>query len=136
MTADDGMANRRAVLAGHGSFAEGMLSVIRQIVGPTGQLATVTNSGATGEEIERRLRAAIDEVQATVIFTDLPAGSCTMAARRLQRGNPALTIVTGANAAAILEFLLSGDEDDRSRAQAAAASGRTALTVAAPPKVA
>jgi N-acetylgalactosamine PTS system EIIA component len=127
---------RRAVIAGHGGFADGMLSVIRQIVGPTGQLATVTNSGASSEEIERRLRVALEAVAATVIFTDLPAGSCTMAARRLQRADPGLTIVTGANAAAILEFLLAADDDDRVRAGAAAAAGRSALNVAAPPVVA
>jgi PTS system N-acetylgalactosamine-specific IIA component len=124
---------RRAVLAGHGSFAEGMLSVVRQIIGPTGRIAVVTNTGATSDEIERRLKAAIDDVGATVIFTDLPAGSCTMAARRLQRTDPRLTIVMGANAAAILEFVMATDVDDRAVAGRAAESGRGALAVTATP---
>ncbi len=124
---------RRAVVAGHAQFADGMLSAVRQIVGDAGTLVGVTNSGASGEEIERRLRDALADSGASVIFTDLPAGSCTMAARRLQRADPSLTVVVGANVPAILDFVMGEDAEAGALASRAVDRGRTALVLVQPP---
>ena len=51
-----------------------------------------------------------------MIFTDLPAGSCTMAARRLLRERPAVVLVTGANLATLLDFVFHADVAPRSSA--------------------
>jgi PTS system N-acetylgalactosamine-specific IIA component len=73
-----------------------------------------------------------------VVFTDLPAGSCTLAARRLQRERPDLVLVTGANLATLLDFVFSAEEasDEDAAAHAAthaAEKGRAALAVATRP---
>ena len=64
-----------------------------------------------------------------MIFTDLPAGSCTMAARRLQRGRPELTVVTGTNLAVLLDFLFADALLPQEAAQMAAEKGRSSLLV-------
>ena len=129
----------RAVLAGHGDFAAGMASAVAQISGRGDVFVTVTNRGRSAEDIESMLRAAIDTHGLRVVFTDLPAGSATFAARRLQRERPDLVLVTGANLATLLDFVFAeeGGESDPAAAAATAAAhaaekGRAALTVVPP----
>ncbi len=65
-----------------------------------------------------------------MIFTDLPAGSCTMAARRLQRERPELVVVTGVNLAALLDFVFSEASDALAAAGGAVEKGRASLALA------
>jgi PTS system N-acetylgalactosamine-specific IIA component len=67
------------------------------------------------------LSAAVDATGAHVIFTDLPAGSCTLAARRVHRERGGLTIIAGANLPMLLDFVL---RDDAGPAEAAVAAER------------
>ena len=72
---------RRAVLAGHGDFAAGLASAVAQISGRADVFVLLSNRGKSGEEIERTLREALDADALHVVFTDLPAGSCTFSRR-------------------------------------------------------
>jgi PTS system N-acetylgalactosamine-specific IIA component len=126
-----------AIVAGHGQFADGVVSAVEQISGRGAAFATLSNTGLAPADIERALLAQLDGTGARVVFTDLPAGSCTMAARRVQRARPDVVLVTGANVSALLEFLFAtvglGRPADEERvdvgvlAQAAAAKGRETL---------
>jgi len=122
------MSDVRAILAGHGGFAEGMRSAVEQIAGRGAEFATVSNAGLAADEIEATLRDTIAATGARVIFTDLPAGSCTRAARRLQREIPGLTVVTGAALPTLLAFACGGDLGK------AAEQGRSALSVIEAPR--
>lgn len=114
---------RKAIVAGHGTFAEGIRSAVEQIAGRGECFVAVSNAGLGPLEIEARLRAVMAETGSTLIFTDLPAGSCTIAARRIQRTDPQVTVVTGAALPTILSYACGGD------VAKAAAQGREALTV-------
>ena len=48
------------------------------------------------EDLEPAIRTAIDESGVRVVFTDLQAGSCTMAARRVLRDRQDVVFVAGA----------------------------------------
>ena len=72
------MSNVKAIVAGHGTFAEGMLSAIEQITGRTDLFIGVTNRDLSAAGVEELLRDRLATSGANVIFTDLPAGSCTM----------------------------------------------------------
>ena len=115
----------RAVVAGHGSFAAGLVSAVDQITGRGAELATLSNRDLGGAEIEERLRDHV-ESGVRVIFTDLPAGSVTLAARKIMRDHPELSLVTGANVAVLLEFVM-GDADDAGAPARAVEKGRQAL---------
>ena len=96
-----------AVVAGHGRFADGLVSAVQQITGRGDAFVAVTNSGKAPAELEGELAAHLDRTGARVVFTDLPAGSCTMAVRRLQRARPDVVLVTGTNLAALMEYLFA-----------------------------
>ena len=99
------MSSVVALVAGHADFAAGIVSAAAQITGRGDAFVTMTNVGMSADQIEQRMRQLVDEHGLRVIFTDLPAGSCTIAARRVIRDLPDVTLVTGANLAALLHFV-------------------------------
>lgn len=119
----------RALVAGHGDFATGMVSAVDQITGRGSVLVALTNRGLGSDEIVRTLRDAVQSVGAQVIFTDLPAGSWTIAARRIQRDRPEVVVVTGANLPALLDFVFQTDSASGDAARHATDKGRGALAV-------
>ena len=96
----------RAVIAGHGSFAAGMISAVEQITGRGAAFWGISNAGRSLEDIQATLLRALDDTGARVVFTDLPAGSCTMVVRRLLRERPELSLVTGVNLPTLLDFAM------------------------------
>ena len=121
----------RAVVAGHGAFADGVISAVHQITGRGELFVGVSNRDLGASELEQSLRR-LAEAGITVIFTDLPAGSATIAARRVLRDHPALQLVTGASVPVLLEWLFNAD--DPGAAARAAEKGRQALTVHGEPR--
>jgi PTS system N-acetylgalactosamine-specific IIA component len=119
----------RALVAGHGDFAAGLVSAVQQITGRGDAFATLSNRDMSAVDVERAMREQVDTRSLDVIFTDLPAGSCTMAARRLQRERPAVVLVTGTNLATLLDFVFHTDVPATNAAQHAAEKGRSALVV-------
>jgi len=120
---------RRAIVAGHGSFPQGIVSAVEQISGYGSVFVPLSNSGLSGEDIEGQIRDRSAELGIKVFFTDLPAGSATIAVRRIMRDTPGVVLVTGANLATLLEFVFSTDEDAGDAARHAADKGKSALTV-------
>ena len=104
------MNKARALIAGHGDFAEGLRSAVVQISGRDDVFVTLSNRGLSAADVERVMREQVEAAGLDVIFTDLPAGSCTMAARRVQRARPHVVVVMGANLAALLDFVFASDE--------------------------
>ena len=120
----------RAVIAAHGSFAAGLASAVEQIAGKGEALTAVSNTGLGAGDIETAIAKALDDSGSSVVFTDLPAGSCTIAARRLQRVRPGLVLVTGVNLATALEYVFRADNEPAAdAARAAAEKGRATLIV-------
>ena len=125
------MSSAKAIVAGHADFAVGLLSAVQQITGRDDVFLPLTNRDLSAQGVERTMGEMIAASGATVIFTDLPAGSCTMAARRLQRGQPALTVVTGTNLAVLLDFLFA-EASPGDAARLATEKGRASLLVTPP----
>ena|SRR6266568_4964641 len=121
--------SRRAIVAGHGSFPQGIVSAVEQITGFGSAFIPLSNSDLSGEDIEARIRDRSTELGIKVFFTDLPAGSATIAVRRIMRDTPGVILVTGANLATLLEFVFSTDQDAGDAARHAADKGRSALSV-------
>jgi PTS system N-acetylgalactosamine-specific IIA component len=123
------MSSVKAIVAGHGTFAEGMLSAIEQITGRSDLFIGVTNRDLSAADVEQLMRDRLGTSGATVIFTDLPAGSCTMAARRIQREQPMISVVTGVNLATLLDFAFHAEAGDVHAVEHAADKGRASLVV-------
>ena len=120
---------RRALVAGHADFAFGLVSAVEMITGQGGMLIPIQVKGLCGEDIEKLLLESMISNGVLVVFTDLHAGSCTMAARRVLRQLGEGTLVAGANLPMLLDFVLSAEPDARLAAAAAAERGRSAVSV-------
>jgi PTS system N-acetylgalactosamine-specific IIA component len=121
----------RAIVVGHASFSDGIVSAVDQITGRGGMLLSFSNAGLGREEIEAQLREQLARYNVSVIFTDLPGGSATLAARRVMHDTQTLTLVTGVNLAALIDFVFCDEgTSPTDAARHAADKGCAALTVA------
>lgn len=96
-----------AFLVTHGTLGDELVRTVAAILGPQDGVETLSNSGLSAdgltEAIERRL-AAMPAGAPVVLFTDLAAGSCGIASRRVERGERALRKIAGVNLPMLLEF--------------------------------
>lgn len=128
-SATEAATTPRAIVIGHGQFASGMLSAVQKITGQGGALLALSGQDLSLPQIEESLRGHLASSQVRVVFTDLQAGSSTMAARRVQRDHPAMILVSGANLPMLLDFVLSGAAEPVEAARRAAERGRAAINV-------
>jgi PTS system N-acetylgalactosamine-specific IIA component len=118
----------RALVAGHADFAAGLVSAVELITGQGRVLEAIQVAGLCGEDIQNLLRERLQATGATVIFTDLQAGSCTMAARRLLREVADVVLVSGTNLPMLLDFALS-PATPHEAARAAVERGKSSMSV-------
>lgn len=119
----------RAIVAGHGSFASGIISAVDQITGKGAAFMPMSNTGLCLDDIQETLARAVDSTGARVVFTDLPAGSCTMAVRRMIRARPGVLLVTGINLSLLLDFAMQESVDPVTAVQGAIERGRASMVV-------
>ena len=118
----------RALVAGHGDFAAGLISAVEAVTGRGEMLEPIQVKGLCGEDIQQLLRERLRATGSLVIFTDLQAGSCTMAARRLLREEAQVVLVSGTNLPMLLDFVMSSDPSPHDAAHAAIDRARSAIT--------
>jgi N-acetylgalactosamine PTS system EIIA component len=120
---------KRAIVAGHADFAAGLVSAVEQITGRGAVLVPVQVRNLCGDDIQKLLRDTMLETGVRIIFTDLQAGSCTMAARKVLREVSGAVLVAGANLPMLLDFAMSTNPDAKEAAALAAERGRGAVNV-------
>lgn len=120
---------KRALVAGHADFAAGLISAVEQITGLGSVLVPIQVAGLCGDDIQKLLYETMVRTQVNVIFTDLQAGSCTMAARRVLRGIANGVLIAGTNLPMLLDFVLSSNASAGEAAATAAERGRTSVSI-------
>lgn len=118
-----------AIVLAHGDVAAALVAAVELITGQGSRFIALSNAGLGAAEIEAMLRERVEQSGAQVVFTDLQAGSCNMAACRLLRWRPALVVVTGVNLPALLQYATHPELDGAAAAREAAAHGGTAMRV-------
>lgn len=99
----------RGIVVAHGSMAEGMVDAVRRIAGGAADaLEAVSNEGTNPADLRGIIDglAGKDEV---VIFADLQAGSCGMAALSTCREGGNRAVVCGVNLPILLDFVFHRD---------------------------
>ncbi len=126
-----GGALPRAVVAAHADLAAGLIGAVARIAGDAAaeRLVPLSNTTLGAAELMDAMRAAVTGADASVVFTDLPAGSCTIAARRVARELPGLAVVCGANLPMLLAFAL-GTAAPHALVTLAVEKGRAGVLVA------
>jgi PTS system N-acetylgalactosamine-specific IIA component len=117
----------RALVAGHADFAAGLISAVEAVTGRGEMLEPIQVKGLCGEDIQILLAERLRATGAVVIFTDLQAGSCTMAARRLLREQPQVLLVSGANLPMLLDFVMSSATSSHDAARTAVDRARSSI---------
>lgn len=95
----------KGVVVAHGEMARGLVTAVTRIAGiEEGVLVAVSNEGIGPDELKDAILELAGDGPA-VVFTDLAAGSCTLAARISCRDRSAVAVVTGVNLPMLLEFV-------------------------------
>jgi mannose PTS system EIIA component len=116
----------RGVIVSHAAVAQALLAAVAAITGVDNALIPVSNDGCDSGALAERLTAAIAG-QPTVLFVDLPGGSCLTSSVRLARGNTNVAVVTGVNLAMLLDFVFHRDLPPAEAARRAAEAGSRAI---------
>jgi PTS system N-acetylgalactosamine-specific IIA component len=117
----------RAIVAGHGDFAVGLISAVEQISGRGRMLLPLAIKQLGVEDIEALLRKEMVGTGVRVIFTDLQAGSCTMASRRILHGMEDAVLVAGVNLPTLLDFVFADSMPPVLAARHAAERGKASI---------
>jgi mannose/fructose-specific phosphotransferase system component IIA len=116
----------RGVIVSHAAVAQALLSAVAAITGVSDALVPVSNDGCDSGALTDRLTHAI-EGRPTVLFVDLPGGSCLTSSVRLARGRADVAVVTGVNLAMLLDFVFHRDLSPADAARRAAEAGSRAI---------
>jgi mannose/fructose-specific phosphotransferase system component IIA len=120
------------IVIAHGTMAAGLVDAVRRIAGSSADaLVPISNDGKSSDD----LRAAVDEAAGThpaVVFVDLQAGSCCVAALASSRLRADRAVLTGVNLPMLLEFVFQRGMDRDELADRLVARSREAIGSLAP----
>ena len=99
----------RGVVVAHGPVATAMVDAVRRIAGDSADaLIALSNDGKGPADLQDELETLIGDEQA-LVFTDLLAGSCGMAAMSSCRDRERRVVLAGVNLPMLLEFVFHTD---------------------------
>ncbi len=98
----------RGIIIGHGTFAQAMVDTAEKIVGKQSDIDVISNTGFSGGMLCDKIAEVINSTkdQETIIFVDLPGGSCSMSCYSLLKNSSDLNIICGLNLPMLIEFLI------------------------------
>lgn len=99
----------RGIVVGHGGMPSGLVDAVRHIAGnQAGDLVAVSNQGRSPQQLADELNEAAGDVP-SIVFADLRAGSCGIAAAYCCRSRETRAIVCGVNLPMLLDFVFHRD---------------------------
>ncbi len=120
------MSDLTGVVVTHGTVAEGMVEAAERITGITGVFVPVSNEGCDLEDLGDRIDAAT-RGRPSVVFVDMPVGSCLQAAARVVRTDSKRAMVAGVNLPMLLDFCFHRELTPSQAAQRAVTKGLDAI---------
>lgn len=124
----------RAVVVAHGPMASAMVDAVRRIAGDAADaIIPLSNDGRSPTQ----LRDALDEAMGddpVIVFTDLLAGSCGIAALTSCRDRARRVVVSGVNLPMLLDFVFHTDEPIDALVTRLVEKGREAISRPAVPR--
>ena len=96
----------RGIIIGHGDFGKAMLSTAERIVGKQQFVDVISNVGLSCELLTKKIEKILksNKKHETIIFVDLPGGSCTISCFNLLKNEKKLNIICGINLPILIEF--------------------------------
>ena len=102
----------RGIIVGHGDFAAMMLKTAEQIVGKQDHVEVISNTALSHDLLNERLEKVLGQSnkQETLVFVDLPGGSCTIGCYNLLKNREDLNVICGINLPVLIEFFMLRDK--------------------------
>ncbi len=102
----------KGIIVGHGDFAVMMLKTAEQIVGKQDDVEVVSNTALSYNLLNERLEKVLEQSnkQETLVFVDLPGGSCTISCYNLLKNREDLRVICGINLPVLIEFFMLRDK--------------------------
>ena len=114
------------IVLAHEAVAQALVQAVQSIAGDDHGLIPVSNAGCDRAALSRRLDEAIAG-RSSVVFADMPGGSCAFSAAAFARGKDTVRVVTGVNLAMLLDFAFHRDLPPAAAAQRAVETGRSSV---------
>lgn len=114
------------IILAHADVATAFVAAVRAIAGDEHGLIPVSNSGCDRAAITARLDGAI-QGRSSVVFADMPGGSCAFSAAAYAREHANVGVVTGVNLAMLLDFAFHRDQTPAAAALRASQTGRSSI---------
>ena len=125
-------AGARGVVVGHGAMAMGMVDAVRRISGlEEDALVALSNEGKGPDALREELTRIIG-VGSVVVFTDMHAGSCAVAARVTCRTEGQRAVVCGVNLPMLIEFAFHRSDPLEELVPRLVEQGRSSITAHLP----
>ncbi len=103
------VAGARGIVVAHGVMARGLVDAVRRIAGEAADaLDAVSNDGLGPRELAAAVEAAAG-AGPVIVFSDLVAGSCALAAFASCRESADRAVVCGVNLPILLDFVFHRD---------------------------
>lgn len=118
----------QGVVVSHAKLAAALVDAVAEITGQADALVPVSNEGCSRAILGDRLREAIGSAP-SVVFVDLPGGSCLQAAIAYVRTHRDVAVVAGVNLAMLVDFVYHRDLTPAGAAQRATEVGGRAVRV-------
>lgn len=94
----------QGIVVAHGDLAEALVHAVEEITGVRGALAPISNRGCDRHSLEARVVEAVHG-QPSLVFVDLPTGSCFLAAHHGLDRLPEVRVVAGVNLSMLVDFV-------------------------------
>lgn len=118
----------QGIVVSHAKLATAFVDAVAEITGQGDALVPVSNEGCSRAILGDRLGAAIHSTP-SVVFVDLPGGSCLQAAILYLRTHHDVAVVAGVNLAMLVDFVYHRDLTPAAAAQRAIEVGGRAVKV-------
>lgn len=97
----------RGIIIGHGEFAEAMIATAEKIVGKQAGMTVISNEGLSCEKLSKHIARLLgNRTTDTIVFLDLPGGSCTISCYTIMKDHQDLNVISGVNLPMLLEFFM------------------------------
>ncbi len=98
-------AGARGLVVGHGTMASGMVDAVRHIAGVADDVLVGLSNEGKGPDALKDEIGRLGGDGTVIVFTDMHAGSCAMAARVASRSGGRRAVICGVNLPMLLEFV-------------------------------
>lgn len=124
----------RGVVVGHGHMSQGLVDAVRHIAGGAADgLVAVSNEGKAPDTLVEELEQAAGDGP-VIVFADLRAGSCGIAAAYSCRARDRRAFICGVNLPMLIDFVFHRDMPLDELVERLVEKGREAIAAATPAK--